>query len=100
MQYQNIERSALENDNFRKVMFTNKHSQVVLMSLLPGEDIGREVHEVVDQVLFFVKGVGEAVVGSEKAYFPADPKATLPSAGSAEAGHVEALPARLRTRSA
>ena len=66
MQYQNIQQLALENNNFRKVLFTNKHSQVVLMSLLPGEDIGREVHEVVDQVLVFVKGAGEAVVGSER----------------------------------
>lgn len=66
MQYQNIQQSALENNNFRKVLFTNKHSQVVLMSLLPGEDIGREVHDVVDQVLVFVKGTGQAVVGSEK----------------------------------
>jgi len=65
MQYKNIEQSALENNNFRKVLFTNKHSQVVLMSILPGEDIGREVHEVVDQVLVFVKGAGEGVVGGE-----------------------------------
>ena len=56
---------ALENNNFRKVVFTNKHSQVVLMSILPGEDIGREVHKAVDQVLVFVKGVGQAVVGWE-----------------------------------
>jgi mannose-6-phosphate isomerase-like protein (cupin superfamily) len=65
MQYKNVEQSALENNNFRKVLFTNKHSQVVLMSILPGEDIGREVHEVVDQVLVFVKGAGQAVVGGE-----------------------------------
>jgi mannose-6-phosphate isomerase-like protein (cupin superfamily) len=65
MQYQNIQRSAVENTNFRKVLFTNQHSQVVLMSLPPGEDIGREVHDVVDQVLVFVKGAGRAVVGSE-----------------------------------
>jgi len=65
MQYQNIERSALENDNFRKVMFTNKHSQVVLMSVPPGEDIGKEVHQTVDQVLVFVKGAGRAVVAGK-----------------------------------
>ena len=65
MQYQNIQQVALENNNFRKVLFTNKHSQVVLMSLPPGEDIGREVHDVVDQVLVFVKGAGQAIVGSE-----------------------------------
>jgi len=65
MQYQNVEQSALANDNFRKVLFTNKHSQVVLMSVPPGEDIGREVHETVDQVLVFVKGAGRAVVAGK-----------------------------------
>ena len=65
MQYNDIQRSALKNNNFRQVLFTNKHSQVVLMSILPGEDIGREVHDVVDQVLVFVKGNGRAVVGNE-----------------------------------
>ena len=66
MQYQNVQQLALENNNFRKVLFTNEHSQVVLMSILPGEDIGREVHGDVDQVLVFVKGAGEAVVGKDK----------------------------------
>lgn len=65
MQYQNIEQSALENNNFRRVLFTNKYSQVVLMSVPPGEDIGREVHETVDQVLVFVKGAGRAVVAGK-----------------------------------
>ena len=65
MQYENIEQSALENNNFRKVLFTNKYSQVVLMSIPPGEDIGSEVHETVDQVLVFVKGSGRAVVAGE-----------------------------------
>jgi mannose-6-phosphate isomerase-like protein (cupin superfamily) len=65
MQYENVHELALENNNFRKVLFTNKHSQVVLMSILPGEDIGREVHKVVDQVLVFVKGAGQAVVAGE-----------------------------------
>ena len=65
MQFQNIQQSALVNNQFRKVLFTNKHSQVVLMSIPPGEDIGREVHEVVDQVLVFVKGEGRADVGGE-----------------------------------
>ena len=65
MQYQNVEQSALENNNFRKVLFTNKHCQVVLMSIPPGEDIGSEVHETVDQVLVFVKGGGRAIVGGE-----------------------------------
>ena len=65
MQYNNVQQLALENNNFRKVLFTNEYSQVVLMSVLPGEDIGREVHKDVDQVLVFVKGAGEALVGKE-----------------------------------
>jgi mannose-6-phosphate isomerase-like protein (cupin superfamily) len=65
MQYENVEQSALENNNFRKVLFTNKYSQVVLMSLPPGEDIGHEVHEDGDQVLVFVKGAGRAIVGGK-----------------------------------
>lgn len=66
MQYQNIEQLTTENSNFRKVLFTNKHSQVVLMSILPGEDIGQEIHEGVDQVLVFVEGHGNAVIGGER----------------------------------
>lgn len=65
MQYENVETSALENNNFRKVLFTNRYSQVVVMSIPPGEDIGSEVHETVDQVLVFVKGSGRAVVAGE-----------------------------------
>lgn len=65
MQYENVETSALENSNFRRVLFTNKYSQVVLMSIPPGEDIGSEVHETVDQVLVFVKGAGRAVVAGK-----------------------------------
>ena len=65
MQFQNMQQSALANDRFRKVLFTNKHSQVVLMSIPPGEDIGREVHGLVDQVLFFLQGEGRAELGGE-----------------------------------
>jgi mannose-6-phosphate isomerase-like protein (cupin superfamily) len=62
MQYNNFQQLAAENNNFRKVLFTNKYSQVVLMSVLPGEDIGQEVHNDVDQVLAFVQGKGKAVI--------------------------------------
>ena len=41
----NIEKATLENNNFRKVLYTAKHSQLVLMSLLPNEEIGMEVHQ-------------------------------------------------------
>ncbi|MEK7149581.1 MAG: cupin domain-containing protein [Patescibacteria group bacterium] len=66
MFYFEIEKLAKENDNFRKVLKTGKYSQVVLMMLLPGEDIGNEVHETIDQVLVFLEGVGKAKVGEEE----------------------------------
>ena len=57
----NIEKDSLENNNFRKVLYTDANSQLVLMSLLPGEDIGEEVHDV-DQFLRVEKGSGVAVL--------------------------------------
>ncbi len=79
MQYENVQQSALENNNFRRVLFTTKHSQVVLMSVLPGDDIGNEVHDAVDQVLVFVKGAGKAVVGGETHDIGAGDMFTVPA---------------------
>src|SRR5918994_6477539 len=61
----NILRLAAENTDFRREILTNEHSQLVLMSIEPGDDIGEETHEV-DQVLVFVKGKGEAVLEGQK----------------------------------
>jgi mannose-6-phosphate isomerase-like protein (cupin superfamily) len=62
---QNIRKLAKENTDFRREILTNEHSQIVLMSIEPGEEIGEETHEV-DQVLVFVKGEGEAVLDGER----------------------------------
>src|SRR5208283_5963178 len=58
----NIEKATLENNNFRKVLYTSKHSQLVLMSLKPGEDIGMEVHEENDQFFRFERGHGKCII--------------------------------------
>ena len=58
----NIEKDTLENDNFRKVVYTGAHSQLVLMSLLPNEEISSEIHPESDQFFRFEKGTGEAVI--------------------------------------
>ena len=58
----NIEEETLSNSNFRKVLYTGKHSQLVVMSLLPGEDIGREVHETHDQFIRIESGSGIAFI--------------------------------------
>jgi len=57
----NIEKEALGNDYFRKVLYTAHYSQLVLMSLLPEEEIGEEVHGL-DQFLRVESGTGKAVL--------------------------------------
>ena len=58
----NIEKDTLENENFRKVLYTGKHSQLVLMSLAPNEEIGMEVHNDNDQFFRFEKGNGKVII--------------------------------------
>jgi len=57
----NIEKLSLENEKFREVLYTAKYSQLVVMSLNPGEDIGEEVHQL-DQFIRCEKGEGKAVL--------------------------------------
>ncbi len=57
----NIEKLSLENDYFRKVLYTAKNSQLVLMSIAPGEDIGEEVHQL-DQFIRCEAGEGTAIL--------------------------------------
>ncbi|MFH1192998.1 MAG: cupin domain-containing protein [Candidatus Jorgensenbacteria bacterium] len=63
--HDDIIRLAKENSYFRQVLATGAHSQVVVMSIPPGGDIGEEVHDV-DQILVFVAGRGEAVLNGER----------------------------------
>lgn len=60
--YGNIEDLTLKNSNFRQVLFTGKHTQLVLMSLKAKEDIGMEVHDNVDQFFRFEAGVGKVII--------------------------------------
>lgn len=57
-----IEKATLQNEFFRQVLFTGKHMQLVLMTLKPGEDIGKEVHGHVDQFIRVETGTGEALM--------------------------------------
>lgn len=58
----NIEKETLENENFRKVLYTSKHSQLVLMNLRPKEEIGMEVHPDNDQFFRIEKGMGKCII--------------------------------------
>lgn len=57
-----IEKETIQNNNFRKVLYTGEHSQLVLMSLKPGQDIGLEIHEGNDQFFRFEAGEGKVVI--------------------------------------
>ena len=74
-----IEQETLNNDNFRKVLYTGKFSQLVVMSLLPGEEIGMEVHESVDQFFRFEAGTGKAILNGEETMFMADDVLIIPA---------------------
>jgi mannose-6-phosphate isomerase-like protein (cupin superfamily) len=60
-----LKHAAKENDDYRKVLFTGEFSQLVLMSLSEGEDIGLEKHDV-DQFIYLVDGEGTAVLGDSE----------------------------------
>ena len=62
----NIEKDTLKNKNFRKVIYTGKNSQLVLMSLKPKEDIGLETHPENDQFLRFEGGKGRVEIDGNK----------------------------------
>jgi len=78
---QNIEDLTLSNDNFRKVLYTSAHCQLVLMSLLPGEDIGMEVHPDNDQFFRFEGGNGKVVI-DETEYYVKDGDAVIVPCGA------------------
>ena len=58
-----VERATLENDTFRTVLFTGEHTQLTVMRLGPGEDIGREAHPHLDQFLRIEQGSGRVELG-------------------------------------
>lgn len=77
----NIEKETLENANFRKVLYTGKHSQLVLMNLQPNGEIGMEVHTDNDQFFRFEKGTGKVVIDGNE-YEVTDGSAIIVPAGA------------------
>ncbi|HQI92829.1 MAG TPA: cupin domain-containing protein [Candidatus Dojkabacteria bacterium] len=75
----NIEKKTLDNSNFRTVLFTGGHMQLVVMSLKPMEDIGMEVHENVDQFFRFEKGEGKVIMNGEESIVGAEMVAIVPA---------------------
>jgi len=72
MSYQtNIFKDAQNNTNFRQVLFTGLNSQLVIMSIPPGGEVGKETHKYTEQTLFFLSGTGEGELNGKQ--FPIGP---------------------------
>ncbi len=64
--FTNIARDTLTNENFRRVLFTGPNSQLVVMNIPPGGDVGEETHQYTEQPLFFLSGTGEAKLDNKE----------------------------------
>ena len=77
-----IEKQTLENSYFRKVLFTGKHAQLVVMCLRPGEEIGNEVHPKVDQFFRIEQGEATFVIDEKERRTVGDGDAVVVPAGT------------------
>jgi len=77
-----IEKLTEENQDFRRVLFTGKFCQLVVMSLKPGEEIGAEVHDSVDQFFRVEEGEGKVVVDQKEEHLVKDGDAVIIPAGT------------------
>jgi Mannose-6-phosphate isomerase len=76
---EDIVKRAKANSYFREVLATGPHSQVVVMSIPPGGDIGEEVHDDVDQTLVFVQGEGQAILDGQESAVAVDRLVHVPA---------------------
>ena len=77
-----IEKQTLKNNYFRKVLFTGKHQQLVVMCLKPGEEIGNEVHKHVDQFFRLESGEAKFVFNGKTKHIVKNGGAVLVPAGT------------------
>ncbi len=78
---ENIEKNTIENKNFRHVLYTGAHMQLVLMSLEVGEEIGMEVHTDNDQFFRFEQGLGTVII-NDTTYHVGDGDVVIVPAGA------------------
>jgi mannose-6-phosphate isomerase-like protein (cupin superfamily) len=75
----NIEELTVQNTDFRRVLYTGKHLQLVLMTLQPGEEIGAEVHEDHDQFFRIESGSGEVLIDGQRTPIKDDDAVIVPA---------------------
>lgn len=76
---ENIEKLTEENSDFRRVLYTGRQLQLVLMAIQPGEEIGEEIHEDRDQFFRIEKGVGEIWIDGNRTKVKSDDAMIVPA---------------------
>ena len=79
MHIKNIQEKALANETFRTVLATSPHTQVVIMNVNPGEDIGLETHDKEDQILLLISGQGKVLLNGVESDFMAGDCVIVPA---------------------
>ena len=93
---QDIEKLATQNSEFRRVLYTAKHCQLVVMALLPNEEIGAEVHQL-DQFFRVEEGTGEAVLDGFRTAISAGFAVVVPAGTKHNIINTGAAPLKLYT---
>ncbi len=93
----NIETLTTQNTDFRRVIYTGEHLQLVLMSLEPGQDIGSEVHATHDQFFRIESGKGEVVIDGERSQVKDDDAIIVPAGAQHNVINTGSEPLRLYT---
>lgn len=79
MNFHDIEEQSKQNQNFRKVLYTGEKSQLVLMSVLPGQEIGEEVHHGIDQIIVITDGHAKTIVNDQEDFVEEDDVIFVPA---------------------
>ena len=93
----NIERETIGNEDFRRVLYTGEHLQLVLMTLQPGEEIGEEVHEDRDQFFRIEEGEGAVDIDGVENRVEDDFAVIVPAGARHNVRNIGATPLRLYT---
>lgn len=93
----NIEEKTLNNTNFRQVLFTGKNMQLVVMALKPGEEIGEEIHENVDQFFRVEQGEAKVVIDGEENILSEDMVAIVPAGARHNVINISSVDLKLYT---
>ena len=94
---EDIEALTEANDDYRRVLYTGQHLQLVLMALQPGEEIGEEVHETHDQFFRIETGRGEVVIDGQRTPIEDDDAVIVPAGARHNVVNTGAAPLKLYT---